>query len=218
MKKICGYIRCSNEFDEVKHSTNRQKFCCKICKGKQWRLDNAERLKANEKQWELDNAERLKAYRRQYRIDNIDKARRYGRQYSKDNVGVHNEYHNQYQKERKKNDPLFAFICKIRTRISQSLKIKGYKKSSKTARLLGCSYTDFLQYLGPKPSETCHLDHICPNAQAQNEQELIKLQHFSNFQWLEALPNLIKSDSWTPDGETLCLKLLGRPWRYDIIA
>ena len=63
-----------------------------------------------------------------------------------------------------------------------------------------------------KPEGNIHLDHICPCAQAQNEEELIKLQHYSNFQWLPAEDNLKKYDSKTPDAEQKCIELLNREW------
>ena len=71
---------------------------------------------------------------------------------------------------------------------------------------------EFLIYVGPKPEGGYDLDHICPCAQSNSEEELIKLQHYSNFQWLLEKENEIKSDKWTPKGEELCRKLLNREW------
>ena len=39
-----------------------------------------------------------------------------------------------------------------------------------------------------------HLDHIIPMASATNEKEVIKLNHYTNFQPLWAEENLQKSD------------------------
>jgi len=69
--------------------------------------------------------------------------------------------------------------------------------------------------LGPKPEGDYHLDHICPCAQAQNEEELIKLQHYSNFRWLPAKENLIKSSNRVPEAEEMCKTLLGRDWKNE---
>jgi hypothetical protein len=69
-------------------------------------------------------------------------------------------------------------------------------------------------HLGPKPIGKVHLDHICPCAQAKNQEELIKLQHYSNFRWLSAEENLSKSDNWTLEAEQKCRELLDRDWIF----
>jgi len=79
--------------------------------------------------------------------------------------------------------------------------------------MLGCTYQDFIFHIGPKPEGNYQLDHICPCAQAQDENELLKLQHFSNFQWLEAKDNIRKKDKKTDEGIIMCKKLLNRDWR-----
>jgi hypothetical protein len=93
-----------------------------------------------------------------------------------------------------------------------SLKAKGFKKSSKTATILGCSYEQFMAHLGPKPCENPALDHMCPISQAKTEEEAVKLNHYSNFQWLTPEDNLKKSDNKTVKGVILCNSLLGRDW------
>ena len=100
----------------------------------------------------------------------------------------------------------------IHSLILSSIRHQGYTKKSKTHQLLCCSYEEFQQHLGQKPEGNIELDHICPNAQAQNEEELIKLQHYTNFRWLSANENNKKSDNWTPKGEELCKQLLNREW------
>lgn len=78
--------------------------------------------------------------------------------------------------------------------------------------MLGCSYEELINYLGPKPEGKMSLDHICPCAQAQNEEELIKLQHYTNLKWMALSENCSKNDTWTPDAEEMCRKLLRREW------
>ena len=123
-----------------------------------------------------------------------------------------NKYRNSYHKQRKTLDKKFKLQYNVSSLIRNSLKCKGYKKNSKTTQLLGTSISEFLKYLGPKPTQSCQLDHICPCAQAQNEEELIKLQHYTNFRWLEAEDNLEKSNLKTNEAERLCFILLSRAW------
>ena len=54
-------------------------------------------------------------------------------------------------------------------------------------------------------------DHICPCAQAETEEELIKLQHYLNIRPYK--DNLVKSDNKTPEGDDMCRLLLGREWK-----
>jgi hypothetical protein len=78
--------------------------------------------------------------------------------------------------------------------------------------MIGCTVQELLDYLGPRPDSDSQIDHICPCAQAQNEEELLKLQHYTNLRWLSPLANCIKKHHKTPEGEELCRKLLGREW------
>jgi hypothetical protein len=99
---------------------------------------------------------------------------------------------------------------KVRNRINCAIK-RGSKKSS-SEDMLGCSIKELMVYLKRCPNTNEHIDHICPCSQAQNEEELIRLQHYMNLRILDKTTNLSKSDSWTPEGEEMCVKLLGRKW------
>lgn len=91
--------------------------------------------------------------------------------------------------------------------IRNSFKARKWGKHSKTQALLGCSFEELHQHLGPKPSEDAHIDHRIPCSCAKTERELIALQHWSNLQWLPARENLAKG-SIPPNGWALELRLL----------
>jgi len=88
----------------------------------------------------------------------------------------------------------------------------GFTKKSSTFRMLGCSYAKLMEHLGPKPTEDAHIDHICPCAQAQDEEELIKLQYYTNLRWMPAKENLSKGCKRTKEAEEMCRSLLHREW------
>lgn len=117
-----------------------------------------------------------------------------------------------YKRKRMKCDSIYKIRQNISIIINHVLKNRGYTKTSKTFDILGCTYEELLIHLGPKPDGEIHLDHICPCSQAQNEEELIKLQHYSNLRWLPASTNLTKSDNHTCEAEQKCKELLGRGW------
>ena len=97
-----------------------------------------------------------------------------------------------------------------------SFNYNNYTKSSRTHELLGASYEEAVNHLGPKPEGRYDLDHICPCAQAKTEEGLIKLQYYTNLQWMEHIENIRKSYYWTPEGEELCKTLLGREWDFEL--
>lgn len=118
-----------------------------------------------------------------------------------------------YEYSRKQTDLLFKFKKQTRNLVRNSLHAKGYNKSTKTHKLIGCSFEQLMYWLGPTPCENPVLDHVCPMAQARTEEEAIKLNHYMNLQWLTSEDNSHKSDNKTYAGEFLCQILLGRTWQ-----
>jgi len=107
------------------------------------------------KNWRLANADQMKKYYREYRINNRDKVR---------------ECKNLCESNRRKNDPDYLMLCRLRGRMS--MKIKRGTKSAHTVELLGCSVPEFRHHLEQqfKPGMTWdnygkwHIDHIRPCA------------------------------------------------------
>ena len=103
---------------------------------------------------------------------------------------------NTYRRERKKTDVLFKLRCNFKTMISGIFKKKNYTKTSKTYQILGCSFDEFKLYLekqfepwmnwenyGKYNGELNYgwdIDHVIPQSIATTEDELIKLNHYSN--------------------------------------
>jgi hypothetical protein len=90
----------------------------------------------------------------------------------------------------------------IRDNINKSYKSKGFSKKTKTFRVLGCSWKQFKSHLENNKYEfkiidsNLDLDHIIPISSAKTEEELIKLNHYSNFQLLPSYYNrYIKKDN-----------------------
>jgi hypothetical protein len=107
---------------------------------------------------------------------------------------------------------LYKLICKLRSLTNKALGRYGYTKRSKTAQILGVDLETAQHHLGHVPEYKHHIDHICPITQAQNEEEAIKLCHYTNLRYLPTEENLQKSDRKTPEGEEMCRKLLDREW------
>jgi len=116
-----------------------------------------------------------------------------------------------YQLKKAKNS-LFKLKENIRGLISQYFKNQGYKKSSKTAQILGYTFEEFKIHienqfepwmnwsnhgLYSETEKRWQLDHIIPASSAKDEAELISLNHYSNFQPLCAKENNWKSNKIT---------------------
>lgn len=114
------------------------------------------------------------------------------------------------------NSQLGTLKRRIRSTIRAALNRTGFKKRAKTEQMLCTTIDEFVTYL-TKGNSTIklreyQLDHICPCAQAKNEEELLKLQHYTNFQLLSQVENGKKNNCKTNKGEELCRSLLNREW------
>ena len=88
----------------------------------------------------------------------------------------------------------------IRSRIADKIKYKSMKSSD----ILGCDWKTFKQHLESQFEEGMtwdnhgingwHYDHIIPLSSAKTEEELYRLNHYTNLQPLWAEDNLRKSD------------------------
>ena len=115
------------------------------------------------------------------------------------------DYFKNYQKGKRLNNSNFRIAWNIRASISMSFKRScngKYKKSKKTEEVLGCTikeFTIYLQSLFLKGMNLdnygkWHIDHIIPISSAKSEEEIIRLNHYTNFQPLWAEDNFKKSN------------------------
>ncbi len=136
------------------------------------------------------------------RKDNMDNWRKLNRDHEKS-----------YKKNKLKTNPVFKVSCAIRTLIHTKLKQGSYTKKSKTYEILGCSFDEFKNHLekqfepwmnwnnhGLYKSKIFNygwdIDHRVPTSSAKTEEELLKLNHFTNLQPLCSYTNrVIKRDN-----------------------
>jgi hypothetical protein len=106
------------------------------------------------------------------------------------------------------NNPLFKLTLYSRNLIRKALVRNGYTKKTKTYNILGCSFDEFKQYLESKfepwmnwdnygnpkdgvlePNKTWDIDHIIPLNSGLNEDDVIRLNHYTNLQPLCSYTN-----------------------------
>lgn len=163
--------------------------------------ESIEKHRLKTKEWRKNNKEHIKQYLKDY--DNqhrLEKNQRHKRWVENNKEKVKEYQQKDYQK--RATNPILKLKRNLRNRINDSFRKKKYKKNIKTEQILGCSVDEFIKYLLQTYKnnygvewdeiEKVHIDHIKPLAQAQTEEDVIKLCHYTNLQLLKAKDNLSK--------------------------
>jgi hypothetical protein len=206
MTKICTsckLLKPLSDYGKRSASKDGLKYICKLCcknVNKCYYSNNKDHINKCSIKWQQENQQYYKEWSREYRDTNRDKCN----ESIKRSKAKNPDYGKTYVRERRNTDPLFKLVCNIRTLVSNSVKNGGYNKNSKTSNILGCSYEEFKTYLELKFTDDMswqnygkwHLDHIVPVSWALTEDQIIKLNHHSNFQPLWAEDNYRKKNNF----------------------
>ena len=169
----CGRELSLSDFYNDRSKKDGKESNCKECR-KEHLENNKEKIKDCEKEYYEKNKEKIKDYKKEY------------------------------QKNRRKEDELFAVILRCRARIGCFVRHSVYKKTSKTFEMIGCTPEQLLEHLHKTwydnygteyNGEPVHIDHIIPLSSAETEEDMYKLCHYTNLQYLKPRDNLAKSDS-----------------------
>ena len=187
----------------------------KLCKnGEHWittdqfeiykkKINQKAKLKYNSSQEFKDLVNNKKKERRKL---NPEKTQTQYRSWRLKNKQYKNQKRNEYVKSKKEKSPLYKLSCDIKTLIVSKFRNGNFTKKTRTYEILGCSYEDFKIYIENLFKEGMswdnrgktgwHLDHIIPTSIAKTEEELIKLNYYTNFQPLWAIDNLKKGNKF----------------------
>ena len=162
-KKI-WYQRSKENIDVDQLKTNKEKY------------NNSEKGRETNKNYYQNNKESLAVKNRVWRENNKEKLITYKKEYRKDNLNrlTHN----------------------LRNNISRSIKNNGFKKKSKTQTILGCTFDEFKTHIesqweswmswgnyGLYNGELNYgwdIDHVIPSSSAITEDDVYKLNHYTN--------------------------------------
>ena len=127
---------------------------------------------------------------------NQQKIKDYSKIYIQTNKEEINKIKNNWFNNKMKSDPLFNLRIKIRNSIKDSFRGTIFYKKNKTREILGCSFEDFKLYLELQFEHWMNfdnygkyngefnfgwdIDHIIPTSSAKTEEEIIKLNHYTN--------------------------------------
>jgi len=156
-----------------------------------------------------NNKIKIKEYKKNYYYENKENIKNYMDTYRQDNKNDIAEYHRKYYnnnkmiiceklKIRRENEPLYKLSNNMRTMIYNIFNERGYTKLSRTEEILGCSFEELKEYLESKFEPWMNwdarglyngdfdygwdIDHIIPLSSAFTEDEVIKLNHYTNLQ------------------------------------
>ena len=177
------------------YDKNPQKF---ILISKLYRLSNPEKIKDQQKKYYENNLTYHKNRLKRWCELNKEKRSIYLK-----NWKINNKEHIKHYKIKKyKNDTIYQLISNSRNRLNAFIKTNNFIKHGKTFEMIGCSPDELKIHLERKFKEgMCwenrnewHIDHIIPLSSANNENDVIRLCHYSNLQPLWAYENLKKSN------------------------
>lgn len=201
---VCGKTKTVDSFN-IFYNTKKLRGYCKICeKNKRhkrdvkYRENNRNKVNNSVKKYRENNKEKIKEYDKKYRENNNEKI---------------NEK-NRIWRNKVSKDPYYIIKNNTSKMISKVIKRNGYSKKSKTNEILGCSYEEFKEHIESKweywmswdnygnpkdgileENKTWDIDHIVPISSAETEDDIIKLNHFTNLQPLCSYVNrIIKKD------------------------
>jgi len=113
-------------------------------------------------------------------------------------------YWNEYNKQRRKTDPYYSLYINLRSRISNLL--SGRTKSRHTQEIIGLTTDQFKKHIESEWGEGMKwdnygygdgkwvIDHHTPISTAESEDEIYKLNHYTNLKPMWWRENLIKRD------------------------
>jgi hypothetical protein len=153
-------------------------------------------------------------YYKRFKIENPEK---YNEQLEKRKES--RDYVQEYQ--RIKSNEFLTAKDSIRKLLLATFKVRNIRKSKllmRTEEIIGCDFKFFKLHLESQFKEGMnwsnhgkwHIDHKVPLKVGKNIDELIKLNHYTNFQPLWAQENLTKNGRMLPEHDELHFGLLGR--------
>ena len=177
-------------------------------KNKEYYKANKEEIR-NKIKDKYKNDEEYRNKLKEYEKNNIEKIRERKKNYKQKNKEKIIIQTNKYRRNKKEKDKLYFITCKIRGIINKAIKRNNFTKTSNSFTILGCDNIFLKKHIEDKWSESHNLDvngniwmswdnygkyeygcsyfgwdidHIIPLNSAKTEDDIIRLNHYSNLQ------------------------------------
>jgi hypothetical protein len=178
----------------------------------EYRKLNKEKIKKQKEEWYKNNPDKIieqiernkenkKIADKNYAKKNKIKLNQKKQEWAKANPEKITKAKTDYVKKMMKTDILYKLKHYIRVSINQTFKKNGFTKKSRTHEILGCSYDEFKTHIEslfepwmnwdnqgnwngiPTELNTAwDIDHIIPTSTAMTEEDVIRLNHYTNLQ------------------------------------
>lgn len=218
MEKKCNICDSVKKISEFYKNQTRCKICTKEYAlnnkdkikeyKKSYRLKNRDILSVVDKKYYQDKKEIIRKNQKIYYSENREIIREIQKEYRDENresLTIRNREYSKRYKNKKSGDILWILSSRIRTMIGKSFRGGGYSKGSKTEDILGCSFEELKVYLESKFEYWMNwenrglfngclnygwdIDHIIPLSSANSEEDIIRLNHYTNLQPLCSYTN-----------------------------
>lgn len=180
---------------------------CKLCrkaKAKLYYQKNKKQIINKSSKYYEHNKDVIKEKHEKYRKENKTKRKIKDKERYKNNREKIIKRVVEYTRNKRETDPVCSLKNSITALIHYALKNKNFKKTTRTHSILGCSYEEFKVHLEDNKynlkitDKDVDIDHIIPISSAQTEEEVLKLNHYTNFQLLPSEYNrhMKKAKTW----------------------
>jgi len=224
MKKCtkCGVEKPLTEFHNNKSGKDGKLAQCKACKAEYREQhysnpDNVKIRREGQKKYREDNKDLVRERNRKYKEKNPDKVSAWAKKHyasHRDEVCAKRSAREKKPETRRKrnartaeylaSNPVADFKYKTRQMLNKAYSRTGVAKTTKALDILGCDF-EFLKYwleltfvenyaIDIEDDMEIHLDHIIPLSTAKTEEDVIRLNHYTNLQWLLATDNFSKGE------------------------
>jgi hypothetical protein len=206
---------CSSESKKKSYKENRDVILIKQKKvynsNKEYYLEYARNNREKNKEfnkeymavWREKNPDKINQYNKSKYHENPEHSKLRVKEWKSLNYEYCKKYSRDYINKRLNEDFIFKIKHNTRTLVRGSFKRSSrnkYVKSNKTEEILCCDMDFFIKHISNlfvdgmslENHGEWHLDHIIPLASANTEDEIIKLNHYTNFQPLWAADNMSK--------------------------
>ena len=175
---------------------------------RKYQQKNKEKIAAKKREYYQQNKEKVAANQREYRQENKEKKDAYNRKYRQQNK----EKIAAYIRQRRRLDPEFNLLCRLRSRMGKAVKAAGLdKKCASSIELLGISPQGLKEWIEAQFTEGMtwenhsdwEVDHIIPCyafdlTVEQNQRICFWYKNLQPLWWQD---NLQKSNKYTETGK-----------------
>ena len=199
--KICKKCKIEKDILDFPKNGKYIRSTCKLCtneKMKEWKYINDEYMKTYLKNYREENKIEINKKKKINYEQNKEKYLKQKKEYYQNNKEKIIKRVIKYTADREKIDIIFLLSNRVRTLIRNAFKRKFTEKSEKTINILGCTFEDFKPYIEKQFDNIMswdnygiywEIDHIIPIASAKTEDDILKLNHYTNLRPLNITEN-----------------------------